>query len=177
MEKELILARLTMEEVVQMYAPRKIYKNRCACPVHNGEDNNFSIYEHSFYCWVCGAAGDLIKFVSLMFDITYPDAMRKLDEDFNLGLFRQQTLTQHRNNQKKLQEFRKKQMEKQLKAEEAFSEYLYNLKELDRLKELKEKYRPKSEDEELHPLFVEAVKMIPQIENRLDRYDWRCEGE
>lgn len=176
MERELILSKLTMEQVLQFYAPRKIYKHRCACPVHNGKDNNFVIYDDSFYCWVCGAAGDLIKFVSLLFSLTYPDAMKKLDRDFRLGVYEKPTLTQHRKNRQLVEQYRRQQEEKQKQADEKFSEYLFNLKELDRYKDLKQRYAPQAEGEELHPLFVEAIKMIPQIEWRLDSYDWRCEG-
>ncbi|MBQ3007947.1 MAG: hypothetical protein IJD80_00015 [Oscillospiraceae bacterium] len=176
MERELILSKLIMEQVVQFYAPRKIYRHRCACPLHNGKDNNFTIYDDSFYCWVCGAAGDLIKFVSLLFGLTYPDAMRKLDRDFRLGVYEKPTLTQHRKNRRQVEQYRRQQEEKQKQADEQFSEYLFNLKELDRYKDLKQRYAPQTEDEELHPLFVEAVKTIPYIEHLLDSYDWRCGG-
>ncbi len=177
MEKELILSKLTMEQVLQFYAPRKISRKRCACPIHNGQNNNFVIYSDSFYCWVCGQGGDLIKFVSLLFGLTYPDAMKRLDRDFRLGVYEKPTLTQHRKNVQMVEEYRRKQEEKQKTADEQFSQYLYNLKELDRYKDLAQRYAPQAEGEELHPLFVVAIKKIPQIEWRLDSYDWRWGGE
>ena len=172
MERELILSKLTMEQVVGLYTPRKVSKRRCACPLHNGKDNNFVIYPDSFYCWVCGEGGDLIKFVSLLFGITYPEAMKKLDSDFALGVYEKPTLTQQRKNKALVRQYRKQQEDKEKLASEYFGQYLKNIKKLDEYKDQIKKYRPQNMDEELHPLFVEAIKNITHIEGWLDAYDW-----
>lgn len=173
MERELILSKLTMEQVVQFYTPRKITKHRCACPIHNGSDDNFVLYNSSFYCWVCGSAGDFIKFVSLIFNISYADAMKKIDEDFALAVFQQPTLTQHRKNLKAVQQFRAKEQREQEERDRRFREYRANLIELDKYKSYIQLYKPSPGDEELHPLFAEALHKIPYIEHCLDHYDWR----
>ncbi len=91
MQKEQILNRLTMQQVLLRYAPCKITQNRADCPLHGG-DKCFAIYQNSFYCFSCGAGGDLIKFVSLLFGIGYREAMFRLDNDFGLGIFKKQSL-------------------------------------------------------------------------------------
>lgn len=82
MKKEYILDILTMKEVLGKYGIKT--GKRIPCPLHNGKHNNFQVYEKSFYCFKCGAGGDVIKFVSLYFKIDYAPALRKLEYDFGI---------------------------------------------------------------------------------------------
>lgn len=173
MQRELILAKLTMEQVLQFYAPRKVTRHRCACPLHNGNDDNFVVYHDSFYCWVCGAGGDFIKFVSMFLNIPYPDAMRRLDADFVLGVYQKPTLSQHRKNKQQVAEYRQKQQREQQQKEEKFSQYLHFLKEYDRCQIQLRQYAPQPDDDSLHPLFAQALHNLSYINYFLDQYDWR----
>lgn len=121
--KDIIFERLTMLDVLQFYTPRNIVKNRCPCPLHDGKDNNFNIYDTSFYCWVCHQGGDLIKFVSVLFGITYSDAIGRIDLDFSLGLFEKPTLSQYRKQQKQIQQKAKEREEQSEKR--AYSNFAY----------------------------------------------------
>lgn len=79
---------VTMSEVVARYTPsvRPRY-NRIPCPLHNGKDYNFSFTRNGYKCFVCGATGDVITFVKeTQGCATRVDAMRKINEDFNLHL-------------------------------------------------------------------------------------------
>ena len=79
---------VTMAEVVARYVPsaRPRY-NRIPCPLHNGKDYNFSFTRNGYKCFVCGATGDVITFVKdTQGCATRVDAMRKINEDFNLHL-------------------------------------------------------------------------------------------
>lgn len=173
MQRELILSKLTMDEVLRFYAPRKMHRHRCACPLHNGKDDNFVVYHDSFYCWVCGAGGDFIRFVSMLLNIPYPEAMKRIDTDFALGVYEKPTLTQHRKNQKQLQEYRQREAEEQRQREERFEAYLFYLRNYHRYEQYLEEYAPKEGDEELHPLFAEALNNLPYINYLIDEYDWR----
>ena len=133
MQKAQILNRLTMQQVLLRYAPCKITQNRADCPLHGG-DKCFVLYPNSFYCFSCGAGGDLIKFVSLMFGIGYREAMFRLDNDFGLGVFKKQSLKDiHKmraENEKIKAEQEKKRAVKILntKAYNALCEYFKELK-------------------------------------------------
>lgn len=59
--------------------------NRCPCPIHGGKDNNLSFRNDSFHCFVCGAGGDVITLVEKIFNLSFPDAVRKLAEDFGIA--------------------------------------------------------------------------------------------
>lgn len=87
---------VSMGEVLNRYTNLTPVRNRCACPLHGGTSNNFQVYDGSFYCFSCGKGGDTIKFVSLLFSMSYSDAVKKLNTDFNLCIFKKPTLTQYR---------------------------------------------------------------------------------
>lgn len=85
--QDLMLQRLTMDQIISRYTPRKITRSsRCRCRLHDGKDNNLRLYGNRFKCFVCGAHGDFINYVSLYFGISYTAAMRKIDKDFELSL-------------------------------------------------------------------------------------------
>ena len=81
-----IKSRVTMPQILTAYGiPVKTHK-RIPCPIHHGNDNNFSFKDDHFKCWVCGAQGDVISFVQQYFDLDFKDAIGKLNADFSLGL-------------------------------------------------------------------------------------------
>lgn len=84
---QIIKDRVTMDDIVGGYFPNPHprYK-RIPCPLHGGKDYNFS-YNRKFYkCFVCGQSGDVIKFVQTHFNISFADAIKKINRDFNVGL-------------------------------------------------------------------------------------------
>lgn len=122
-----IIEALNIQEVVQRYTSVERFRhNRCPCPIHNGKDNNFTIYPKtkSFYCFTCGKGGDLIKFVAVYFSMSYSEAMAKLDTDYHLGVFEKQNITQNDFLKKEYQRKRK-----QLEAQRArdFHDFSYDL--------------------------------------------------
>lgn len=83
---EPIKSAVTMPMVLSMYGYPTPRHRRIPCPIHNGRDNNFAYKERGFVCYVCGATGDVISFVQKLFGLTFMDACRKMDMDFQLGL-------------------------------------------------------------------------------------------
>ena len=53
---------------------------------HNDKTASMKIYEKSFYCFGCNKTGDLIQFVEYLFNISFKEAMQKINIDFNLKL-------------------------------------------------------------------------------------------
>ena len=80
--------RVTMEDALAYYAPATIRRgHRCPCPIHHGKDLNFSYTPHGFKCFVCGVSGDVVTFVKEVCELsTRVDAMKRIDQDFNLHL-------------------------------------------------------------------------------------------
>lgn len=80
---------VTVEAALAYYFPGTPRRNhRCPCPIHCGNDYNFSYTEHRFKCFVCGASGDVVALVKEACELsTRADAMKRISADFNLGLF------------------------------------------------------------------------------------------
>ena len=52
------------------------------CPFHQEAEGSFTVYgdTEKFYCFGCGAGGDVLDFVGLMEGLTLPEAIRSLDD-------------------------------------------------------------------------------------------------
>ena len=65
------------------------------CPFHSGDrDASLKVYPatDSWYCFGCGAGGDVIDFVAKMERRNFVEALKKLNADFCLGLEEKQSL-------------------------------------------------------------------------------------
>lgn len=88
--REEIKSRVTIADVIRKYSPSsEIKKDVIRCPFHSERTASFRIYQrnNSFYCFGCGVGGDQINFVAKILDISYYDALKRVDEDFMLGVF------------------------------------------------------------------------------------------
>ena len=75
----------------------KINRNKMACcPFHDDRHPSMKI-DQNYFCFACGAKGDVIDFTARLFGISQFDAARKLIGDFRLPI----KLEQHKNTQKK----------------------------------------------------------------------------
>ena len=73
------------------------------CPFHSGDNTpSFKIYPDSrgFYCFGCGAGGDVITFVKQLFDLDFIGAVKKLNSDFSLGLDEKPSYEEYRKSQR-----------------------------------------------------------------------------
>lgn len=87
--REKIMSMVKIRDVFNKYVGAEIRKGFSRCPFHNEKTASFKLFENnnSFYCFGCGVGGDEINFVSKLFNISYYESMKKLNEDYNLGLF------------------------------------------------------------------------------------------
>ncbi len=72
--------RLSIEDVISSYVSlKKAGKNlKGLCPFHNEKTPSFTVYPEteSFYCFGCGAAGDVIVFLMRIENLDYIDAVK-----------------------------------------------------------------------------------------------------
>lgn len=67
MTAEEIKEKYSMRDVLDRYGLRTNRAGFCSCPFHKGDRTaSMKIYEDSFYCFGCGANGDIFSFVQLM---------------------------------------------------------------------------------------------------------------
>nr|DAX09478.1 MAG TPA: DNA primase [Caudoviricetes sp.] len=90
--REQIKSMVTIADVISKYSPSsEIKKDLMHCPFHTEKTASFKIYQNnnSFYCFGCGVGGDQINFVAKMLNLSYYEALKRVDEDFMLNVFAQ----------------------------------------------------------------------------------------
>lgn len=77
-----------MRQAADFYGYPVDRQGRCLCPFHNDKKPSMKIYpnDKGYYCFSCGAGGDVITFVSRLYEINNEGAARKLIEDFSLPI-------------------------------------------------------------------------------------------
>ena len=163
--------RLTMRDVLEHYGYTA--KRRIPCPLHNGKDNNFEVKEHSFMCYSQCGGGDVITFVQKLFNLSFQEALKKIDIDFGLNLYGDKTFEELRKSHYQLKKIQAERAREKAERERIKSEYWAVFDEWKRLDDNKRKYAPKTPDEELHPLFVEALQKLAHQEYLLERAEER----
>lgn len=83
---QIIKSSLKMGDVIERYVNDRPRLSRCQCPFHGGKDRNLLFSEWGYKCFVCGSHGDMIGFVQNLFDLNFADAVRKINDDFCLGI-------------------------------------------------------------------------------------------
>lgn len=153
-----IKERLTMAEVVSRYGFSA--DRRMACPLHNGEDLNFEIKDRTWRCYSHCGSGDAISFVQKLFNVSFQDALRKIDADFGLNIYGSHSFEELRRSHYQQQALKAKREREKYEKQKAEDEYWAAFDEWKRLDDNRRIYRPKSTGEELHPLFVESLQKL-----------------
>lgn len=77
-----LLEKVDIEQVVSPYVNLKRRGKTLVglCPFHNEKTPSFTVYpeSHSFYCFGCGAGGDVISFVRRMENLDYVEAVKSV---------------------------------------------------------------------------------------------------
>lgn len=167
-----IKSQLSMRTVAERYGFTPSRAGFITCPFHNEKTASLKIYPdgRGWYCYGCGAGGDVIDFVKKLFNLNYNQAIVRLDCDFGLGLplGRKPTIRERREMIAQRKQLEADRQAKERESEELFEIYLSFLKRFTELNSWLKKYRPTTEDEDLHPLFVEALKYIEAAEYNLN---------
>ena len=165
--------RLTMREVLERYGYQADRKGFMCCPFHNEKTPSMRIYNKDFHCFGCQEHGDIVSFVQKLFDLSFSDALRKIDADFGLNIYGDHTFEELRRSHYKQKAIKAEQERKKYQKEKSDNEYWAAFDEWKRLDDNRRIYRPKSPVEELHPLFVESLQKLSYQEYLVDCLDER----
>lgn len=80
---------VTMAQICDKYGIEVRRGSFICCPFHSGDRNaSLKIYpgNRGFNCFGCHATGSVIDFVMLYFDLDFVGAVKKINDDFSLGL-------------------------------------------------------------------------------------------
>ena len=84
---EQIKQTVTMKKVAEFYG-FKLTNGKMCCPFHSDKTPSFKVYpnDRGWYCFGCNRGGDVIDFVRLLYNLNFPAACKKLNDDFSLGM-------------------------------------------------------------------------------------------
>ena len=159
----LIRQSLNMGEVAQYYGLQFNRAGFSPCPFHAEKTPSFKVQDSQYaHCFGCGWNGDVIKFVMELLGLSFRAACERLNDDFRLGypLTRKPTLREQRELQRKHKERLAAQRAEQERREAWEAEYWRRWDAWITYDQNKHLYAPKTPDEPLHPLYVEAVTNI-----------------
>lgn len=84
-----IVRRVPAVEAARAYGVAVNSRGLALCPFHAEDTPSCRFYpgDRGFYCFGCGAGGDVLTFTEKLLDLSPIEAARRLDADFHLGLF------------------------------------------------------------------------------------------
>ena len=82
---ETVKQSVTVREAAQMYGVEANRNDMACCPFHDDKHPSMKLNEEYFYCFGCGATGDVIDFTARLYNLTPREAAEKLAQDFGLA--------------------------------------------------------------------------------------------
>ena len=82
---EIVKYGVSCREAAERYGVEVNHYSMALCPFHNDRHPSLYVADDHYYCFACGAHGDVIDFVGKLFQLSPYDAARKLMADFHLS--------------------------------------------------------------------------------------------
>ena len=150
---ETIKAAVTPRQVAEHYGLRVLQNGMTSCPFHEDRHPSMKLNKDYFFCFGCGASGDVIDFTARLFGLSPYAAAQKLETDFGIDA---ETKPLPFPNHAEPSRNRERLCICVLR------EYLRHL----RIWQLR--YRPEKPGDTIHPRFAEAMNVLPTVNHLLD---------
>ena len=157
---ESVKAAVPLRQAAENYGLELRRNGMTCCPFHEDAHPSLKLNEDYFFCFGCGASGDVIDFTARLFGISLKDAARKLSADFGISAETKQVFI--RQNPSRLEE---------LRCRRVLTAYLHLLKKW------KTQYAPKTPEDSLDDRFVESCQQYDRIAGLLEMLDEACGSE
>ena len=158
---EVVKQSVTVREAAEMYGIAVGRGGMACCPFHDDRHPSLKLNEDYFYCFGCGATGDVIDFTARLYDLSPKEAAEKLAQDFGLAYDSKAPVRRNHVRQKSEAQARKENREH---AWRVLADY-YHL-----LRKWETDYSPRTPDEDPHPRFLEAVQKKEYMGYLLDTF-------
>ena len=145
---------VSVKEAVEYYGLEVNRGNMVCCPFHADRTPSMKLNEDYFYCFGCGAHGDVINLAARLFGLSGYDAAKKLAVDFGITEQKPSILA-------KLQRG-KSQAETERRCFRVLGDYLQILQDW------KLNCAPQLPEDAIDPCYAEACHMLERIGNMLD---------
>ena len=151
---ESVKAAVPLRDAAKHYGLTVSRNGMTCCPFHEDRHPSLKMNEDYFFCFGCGASGDVIDFTARLFGISLKDAATKLAAEFGISAETKQVFI--RQNPSRLDE---------LRCRRALTDYLHLLKKW------KTQYAPKTPEDSLDDRFVESCQQYDRIAGLLEMLD------
>ena len=156
---EAVKQSVTVREAAQMYGIEVNRSGMACCPFHDDKNPSMKLNEEYFYCFGCGATGDVIDFTARLYNLSPKEAAEKLAQDFGLAYDSQAPPRRRYIRQKtEAQKFK----EDRDHAFRVLADYFHLLRKWET------DYTPKTPEENPHPRFMEAIQKKDYVGYLLD---------
>ena len=156
---ETVKQSVPIKEAAQMYGIEVKRGGMACCPFHDDKHPSMKLNEDYFYCFGCGATGDVIELTARLYNLSPKEAAEKLVQDF--GLIYDSQAPPRRNYVRQKTEAQKFK-ESRDHAFRVLADYFHLLKKWET------DYSPKTPEETMHHRFLEAVQQKDYVGYLLD---------
>ena len=156
---ESVKAAATARQAAEHYGLKIGHGNMVCCPFHADRTPSMKLNEDYFYCFGCGAHGDVIDLVARLFNLSSYDAAKKLAYDFGIDPDKPPAAAALR---KPKYPLAKAFQREELHCQRVLCDYLQLLERW------KVQCAPKTPEDTVDDRFVEACQMLDYIEDLTD---------
>ena len=155
---ETIKAAISVKQAAEHYGLKVSHNGMACCPFHNDRHPSLKLNEDYFFCFGCGAKGDVIDLVARLFNLSSYEAAQKLALDFGLDPKPPTAAAMVKPKRPYIRQLR----EDEMLCFRVLTDYLHLLEDW------KVRYAPKTPEDALDDRFVEACQMHCHIEYMAD---------
>ena len=156
---ETVKQSITVREAAQMYGIEVNRSGMACCPFHDDKNPSMKLNEEYFYCFGCGATGDVIDFTARLYNLSPKEAAEKLAQDFGLAYDSQAPPRRRYVRQKSEAQKFKEDRDHTFRV---LADYFHLLRKWET------DYTPKTPEENPHPRFMEAIQRKDYVGYLLD---------
>jgi len=167
---------VTVRDVALKYGLHFNCDGFTCCPFHGEKAPSMKLYDgdRGFYCFGCHTGGSAIDLVMKLNGQTFSQAVRQINDDFNLGLqldrklsaqenLRAAQVASERKRQANIQAQKKREIESILN--DLACRYLFLL-------QLADQYRPSRKSHEFSPQWCYAMDQLPAARDEYERFEY-----
>lgn len=156
---ETVKASVSVPDAAKMYGLQPNHHGMVRCPFHDDRHPSLKLNEDYFYCFGCGATGDVIDLTARLFALSPYEAAKKLAADFGIDPDKPPSAAAlARLKHPMIRAFR----EDERYCQRVLCDYLHLLEDW------KVRFAPVSMGEEPDDRFVEACQMLDYVEYLAD---------
>jgi hypothetical protein len=158
---ELVKQNIYVPDAAKHYGLQVNRNSMTCCPFHEDRHPSMKLNDKYFYCFGCGATGDVIDLVARLFGLSNYEAVQKLAYDFEIHPDKPPAAIALPKPERLLL---KVYRQKNVRCQQVLYDYLHLLERW------KVQYAPKTPEEVLDDRFVEACQMLDYVEYLADLF-------